>query len=45
MFYIIIIWDKKGVYSMSEKQNEILEIIKTCIKENGIHQQLGKYVS
>ena len=35
MFYIIIIWDKKGAYSVSEKQKEILEIIKTFIKENG----------
>ena len=35
MFYIIILWDKKGAYSVSEKQKEILEIIKTFIKENG----------
>ena len=32
MFYIIIIWDKKGAYSVSEKQKEILEIIKTFIE-------------
>lgn len=35
MFCIIILWDKKGAYSVSEKQKEILEIIKTFIKENG----------
>ena len=36
MFCIIILWDKKGgAYSVSKKQKEILEIIKTFIKENG----------
>ena len=36
MFCIIILWDKRrGAYSVSKKQKEILEIIKTFIKENG----------
>ena len=36
MFCIIILWDKKGgAYSVSKKQKEILEIIKTFINEKG----------
>lgn len=35
MFCIIGLWYKKGAYSVSEKQKEILEIIKTFINENG----------
>lgn len=35
MFCISGLWDKKGAYSVNEKQKEILEIIKTFINKNG----------